>query len=149
MENPLPGAENQPIGQPEPPRQPEEPVKVVSTPSETDVILSIDVEAESYQWYVLYGGEWEIVDGAVDKDFVVAQENLESYDFRCAYTVDGVEYCSDSYLGVAYTVETEEEPAPTEEGELDLLVDLNAEPTLYPHHPRERRRPLLPAMSLI
>lgn len=129
VENPLPGAENQPIGQPEPPRQPEEPVKVVSTPSETDVILSIDVEAESYQWYVLYGGSWEIVDGAVDKDFVVAQEDLENYDFRCVYTVDGVEYCSDSYLGVAYTVETEEEPVPAEEGELDLLVDLNAEPT--------------------
>ena len=129
VENPLPGAENQPIGQPEPPRQPEQPVKVVSTPSETDVILSIDVEAESYQWYVLYGGSWEIVDGAVDKDFVVAQEDLENYDFRCVYTVDGVEYCSDSYLGVAYTVETEEEPVPAEEGELDLLVDLNAEPT--------------------
>lgn len=129
VENPLPGAENQPIGQPEPPRQPEQPVKVVSTPSETDVILSIDVEAESYQWYVLYGGSWELVDGAVDKDFVVAQEELEGYDFRCVYTVDGVEYCSDSYLGVAYTVETEEEPVPAEEGELDLLVDLNAEPT--------------------
>ena len=129
VENPLPGAENQPIGRPEPPRQPEEPVKVVSTPSETDVILSIDVEAESYQWYVLYGGSWELVDGAVDKDFVVAQEELEGYDFRCVYTVDGEEYCSDSYLGVAYTVETEEEPAPAEDGELDLLVDLNTEPT--------------------
>ncbi|WP_294550718.1 S-layer homology domain-containing protein [uncultured Pseudoflavonifractor sp.] len=129
VENPLPGAENQPIGQPEPPRQPEQPVKVVSTPSETDVILSIDVEAESYQWYVLYGGSWELVDGAVDKDFVVAQEELEGYDFRCVYTVDGEEYCSDSYLGVAYTVATEEEPAPAEDGELDLLVDLNTEPT--------------------
>lgn len=128
VENPLPGVENQPIGQPEPPRQPEEPVKVVSTAAETDVTLSIDVEAEAYQWYVLYAGDWEIVDGAVNKDFVVAQEDLESYDFRCVYTVDGVEYCSDSYLGVAYTVE-EDESASAESGEPEQLVDLNAEPT--------------------
>ena len=128
VENPLPGVENQPIGQPEPPRQPEEPVKVVSTAGETDVTLSIDVEAEAYQWYVLYAGDWEIVDGAVGKDFVVAQEDLESYDFRCVYTVDGVEYCSDSYLGVTYTVE-EDESAPAEDGEPEQLVDLNAEPT--------------------
>lgn len=128
VENPLPGVENQPIGQPEPPRQPEEPVKVVSTADETDVTLSIDVEAEAYQWYVLYAGDWEIVDGAVGKDFVVAQEDLESYDFRCVYTVDGVEYCSDSYLGVTYTVE-EDESAPAEDGEPEQLVDLNAEPT--------------------
>lgn len=131
VENPLPGVENQPIGQPEPPRQPEEPVKVVSTAAETDVTLSIDVEAEAYQWYVLYAGDWEIVDGAVDKNFVVAQEDLESYDFRCVYTVDGVEYCSDSYLGVAYTVEADES-APAEDGEPEQLVDLNAEPT-YTH----------------
>lgn len=128
VENPLPGAENQSIGQPEPPRQPEEPVKVVSTASETDVTLSIDVEAEAYQWYVLYAGDWEIVDGAVNKDFVVAQEDLESYDFRCVYTMDGMEYCSDSYLGVAYTAE-EDESASAESGEPEQLVDLNAEPT--------------------
>ena len=115
---------------------------MTGTAAESDVVLSIGVEADSYQWYVLYAGDWEIVDGATAREFTVAQEDLEGYDFRCVYTVDGVAYCSDSYLGVAYTVE-EDESAPAEDGELELLVDLNSEPTYTPHHPGGRRGPLL------
>ncbi|MEQ2444048.1 S-layer homology domain-containing protein [Pseudoflavonifractor sp. CLA-AP-H29] len=140
VENPLPGAENQPIGRPEPPRQPEEPVAVTGTAAESDVVLSIGVEADSYQWYVLYAGDWEIVDGATAREFTVAQEDLEGYDFRCVYTVDGVAYCSDSYLGVAYTVE-EDESAPAEDGELELLVDLNSEPTYTRITPEDAEDP--------
>ena len=105
VENPLPGAENQPIGQPEQPEEPKKAVSVEQSQAEDGVLLSIDVEAEAYQWYVLYADGWELISNATGREMLVGEEELAEYDFRCVYTVDGVAYGSDSLLGVPYEAE--------------------------------------------
>ena len=131
-EDPLPGALDQPIGQPEQPEEPKKAVSVEQSQAEDGVLLSIDVEAEAYQWYVLYADGWELISNATGREMLVDEEELAEYDFRCVYTVDGVAYGSDSLLGVPYEAEpeaepeTEPEPEPAGEEE---LVNLNPDPT--------------------
>ena len=139
-EDPLPGAEYQPIGQPAAPLKPDTPVAVTRTDTDEGAVLTVDVEADAYQWYVSYAGGWEIVSGAVDSTFVVSDEDLAAYDFRCVFTVDDTEYCSDSYLGVS-----PEEPANNTAASSDdasaPVVDLNAEPTFTRINPANDKDP--------
>ncbi len=92
--------------------------------TEGDYILSLDVKADAYQWYVLGDGWQEIVTGATDSDFIVDLENYALYDFYCVYTVDGVSYGSNSAKGVIYVPEEEEVPQEVPDG-----LELNPEPT--------------------
>ncbi len=127
VEDPLPGAEDQPIGQAPAPRQPEQAVKVTHTVEEDGTHLSIDVEADAYQWYVSYAGDWKAIDGAVNQEMVVSDEYLQR-DFRCVYTLGDVQYCSDSYWGKAYVAESSVEEE-TEKPVSSEPVALNPEPT--------------------
>lgn len=128
VEDPLPGAEDQPIGQAPAPQQPEQAVKVVHTAVEDGASLSIDVEADAYQWYASYAGDWKAIDGAVGREMVVSNEDLTERDFRCVYTLGEVQYCSDSYWGKAYVAESPAEDE-TEEPVSSEPVALNPEPT--------------------
>ena len=98
VEDELPIARYQPVGKlPEP-----EPTsaKLKSAPytgadaQKGDRVLTVDAAAEKWQWYVLSDGEWQIVEGATGADFVVGEDMLAEYDFRCVFTKDGVRFCT-------------------------------------------------------
>lgn len=137
VENPLPGAENQPIGQAPAPKQPAQAVKVLHAAAENGVSPSIDVQADAYQWYASYAGGWKAINGADGKKLVVSDEDLAERDFRCVYTLGGVEYGSDSYRGVAYVAEETAEKEPVS----DEPVDLNPEPTYTRITPEQAEDP--------
>ena len=141
-EDPLPGSEYQPVGQPEAPLTPVTPVAVKRTDTEDGAALSVDVEADSYQWYVYYAAGWEIVSGATEATFVTSAEDLAEYDFRCVFTVDGTEYSSDSYLGYSPD-EFASSTAAVPDGEAAPVVDLNAEPTFTRINPSNDEDPYL------
>lgn len=141
-EDPLPGSEYQPVGQPEAPLTPVTPVAVKRTDTEDGAALSVDVEADSYQWYVYYAAGWEIVSGATEATFVTSAEDLAEYDFRCVFTVDGTEYSSDSYMGYSPD-EFASSTAAVPDGEAAPVVDLNAEPTFTRINPSNDEDPYL------
>ncbi len=91
------------------------------------IILYTEIEAEEYVWYVLSDGEWIEIDYAEGKELPLSEGDLESYDFRCVYTVDGVSYSTDSYNGVAY-----EKPEAEVLPEMPQDINLTPEKTYTP-----------------
>ncbi len=121
VEDPLPIAQYQPVGKDSDPLEPASPVGVTREDrTETnEVCLSVDTEADAYQWYLLTDEYWEIVTGATGKEFIASSVDYEAYDFRCVYTVDAASYCSDSAKGVKY-VRPEQEQLPEQPADLEL-----------------------------
>ena len=89
-----------------------------------DKTFIIDEVADSYQWYILSGETWEKVNGATDSNFIISSADFETYDIRCVYTVNDVEYSTNSAKGLEYVRYQEEnlEPIPDD-------IELNPEPT--------------------
>lgn len=121
VEDALPIAAYQPIGQDPAPLAPETPISVFTAEGEGegDIVLSVSTAAEAYQWYIYTGGSWEQVKGAEDQDFLLTQSELDVYDFRCVVTVDGIAYGSDSAWGETY-VASEAAPLPEIPDDLPL-----------------------------
>ena len=131
VEDPLPIAQYQLLGKDPEPLEADSPAKVTSSEAdaseqdaqEGDLILSLDQEAEAYQWQVLYLGAWEDISDATDATMLVGAEDAENYDFRCIYTVDGQEYGSVSMQGEDYVRLEESVP------EMPDDIDMNPETT--------------------
>ncbi len=121
VENPLPIAKYQPVGKVSDPLRADLPSSIKTTKEETDgsITLSVNVDAASYQWYILSQGYWEVVNGATSKDFIADTEDYDAYDFRCVYTIDGVAWSTDSVKGVLY-IEPEHEVLKPIPSDLDL-----------------------------
>ena len=90
-----------------------------------DLVIYIDIEALSYQWYVKNDDSWQIISDADSNTFTVSQEHRDDYDFRCVFTTADGLFSSDSLKGETY-IEPEAEILPDlpPEG-----VDLNPEIT--------------------
>ncbi len=123
VEEPLPIAQYQPVGKdPEP--EPSD-VRILEKKAEgeeaqpDDRALYLGESADSYQWYVLYEDRWEPVEGATGAEFVVSEDLLGEYDFRCVFTKDGERFSTDSIKGEAY-VRPGEEVLPKMPEDLDL-----------------------------
>ena len=134
VEDPLPIVLYQPIGrdeQPEPTQARLADAYYVGDDAQPgDRVLTVEAEADSWQWYASAYGTWQKVDGATAAEFVVDAESLDTYDFRCVYTSGGVSYCTDSFQGEAYEPEPEEELP-----EMPEDLDLNPEKTFSPLEP--------------
>ncbi len=106
IEDPLPIAKYQPLGKDPEPSEPEIPTGIAVTDNGDGThTLTLDVEtAEKYQWYAWNSGIWDIVKGASARDFVVDSQHRpgDTYDYMCAYTVDGQTYGSNSAAGDVY-----------------------------------------------
>ncbi len=63
-------------------------------------LITAGVEADSYRWQAFRDEIWEDVGEGASLD--VENNVIELYDFRCIYTVDGVEYGTESLRGEAY-----------------------------------------------
>jgi len=129
VEDTLPIAQYQPVGKdPDP-----EPTAVklraeayfAADAEEGDHCISLTEEADSYQWYVLSeDGDWEIVQGANEAQFVISGEDYDGMDVRCVFSQDGTAYCTDSVKGAAY-----EKPAPEALKDIPEDLELNPDPT--------------------
>ena len=121
VENPLPIAAYQPYGRPDQPLVPETPAKLTVKESTDNTVneagetvyghkvLALDREADAYQWQAANAdGMWTDVGTGSTLD--VGNDAEEVSDFRCIFTVGGVQYGSDSYRGKAYQVEDENLP---------------------------------------
>lgn len=115
----------------------EPPASEDTTPEESEVLttktLTAPVKnADSYQWQMQikradsYVKGWSDVDGATEAEMVMSPElleavmgDLDTYDFRCFYEVNGIKYCTDSWRGEAYVSESVEIPAEMPEGFVD------------------------------
>ncbi|MBQ7558425.1 MAG: hypothetical protein IJT00_10245, partial [Lachnospiraceae bacterium] len=128
VENPLPIAQYQAVGKDADPDPSEAAIKeaeyVGSDAEPGDRSLTIEPQADGYQWYILHEGRWKIVEGAVKAEFVVSKDMMEDADFRCVYEKGGKKFCSMSYRGEAYE---KPEPEVTEEAPND--IDLKPEKT--------------------
>ena len=89
---------------------------------EGDQILCLDAAADSYQWYSYMYNNWQKLEGADDDYIILAGADLETYDFRCVYSVGGVRYCSDSYHGEVY-VKPEPEALDPMPDDIELVPD--------------------------
>ncbi len=159
VEDPLPIAQYQPLGRDPDPLEAETPAQVTSRPAGEestgeeasgesdlsllagegeiqagDLVLTLDQAAEAWQWQVLYGGAWEDISGGTEDFLLVNETDLETYDFRCIYTVDGQQYGSTSLKGEAYTCQEETLP------EMPDDLDLNPEST-YSELPMDPENP--------
>lgn len=124
VEEPLPRAQYDPVGMPPAPQVGS--ASVSADPDEQGYILRLSQTADAYQWQILYEDTWQDIGEATAAEVPADLEFIDSgsYDYRCIYTVDGVEYCSVSLLGETYQ-RPEEEVVPEAPADLDL----NAEPT--------------------
>lgn len=124
VEDPLPRAQYDPVGMPPAPQVGN--ASVSADPDEQGYILRLSQTADAYQWQILYEDTWQDIDEATTAEVPADLEFIDSgsYDYRCVYTVDGVDYCSVSLLGETYE-RPEEEVVPEAPADLDL----NAEPT--------------------
>ena len=122
VEDPLPIADYQPVGKPADP----EPCDDVIGKSADDegYVLTLDRDAEHYQWEILYEGIWCAI-GESDKNTLAMDAGFleDGYDYRCIYTVDGARYCTDSFKGEAY-----EKPAPVELADVPADIELSPDP---------------------
>ncbi len=130
VEDPLPITEYQAWGMP---AEPEAGDAVLLSKEGTDgegnacTLLYSEIAAEVYEWYVLSEDEWIKVEYAEEAELPVSAEDLEAYDFRLVYKVDGTRYSTDSYKGVEY-VKPEVEELP----EMPADLELNPEKTYSP-----------------
>ncbi len=126
VEDPLPIAAYQATGKDPGPAAPDVPITITvegpAAPEDGDYILTVDAQADAYQWYVLGDGWEEAVSGAVERTFVVGAEDFDRYDLYCVCTIDGVRFGSDSAKGAAYVPEAEETLGTIPEG-LPLAPD--------------------------
>ncbi len=90
---------------------------------EGDQVLTPDIEADEYQWYILADGIWHIVEGATDKEFVVSQDDIEDHDFRCVYKKEGTSYSTDTLKGESYV-------KPEAESLQEMPEDINLKPEI-------------------
>ncbi|MCL2497335.1 MAG: hypothetical protein FWF06_01820, partial [Symbiobacteriaceae bacterium] len=107
VEETLPFAWYQPLGIPPVPREPENPVAILFSWEEEQGVYIYELEevtGESYSWYIWYDGDWSPIQGADQATLLVAPENhLEAgYDYMCVYTVEGIQYGSNSAWGDLY-----------------------------------------------
>ncbi|MEA4920252.1 MAG: S-layer homology domain-containing protein [Clostridiaceae bacterium] len=130
VEDPLPITDYQPWGM-DP--DPEETEIAVKSSEGTDgqgkpcTILSLDTASniDNYQWYSSNSeDDWQKVVLADGAELPVGDTELETYDFRCVFTIDGTSYCTDSYKGISY-VKPEAETVP----EAPADIELNPDPT--------------------
>ena len=131
VEDPLPVTAYQPWGMDPDPEETETAIVAASGVDGEGLactILSLNLEggAEAYQWYTKAQGAdyWEEVALAQGSELPVGEEELAAYDFRCVFTLNGVDYCTDSYQGEAY-VKPQQEELPQTPADLEL----NPEPT--------------------
>lgn len=124
VEDPLPRAQYEEVGMPPAPKVGE--AEVSAQPDELGYTLQLSVEAEAYQWQILYDGAWEDILDATGAEVPADAEFIDGghYDYRCIYTLNGVDYCSRSLLGEVYEAPEVETPAQPPED-----LDLSAEPT--------------------
>ena len=102
---------------------------IPTTDTSDDIIygkryVKANVSADSYQWYTLYAGEWEIIDGAASNYLEVSNEHYDDYDFRVEYKIKGQWYCSNSVKGVVY-----KQPKAEVLPEMPKDIELKADPT--------------------
>lgn len=124
VENPLPRAEYDPVGMPPSPEVGDATVAAVA--DEEGYILQLSVAADAYQWQILNNDMWDDVLDATEAEVPIDAEYIDGgvYDYRCVYTLDGVEYCSVSLAG-----ETYEKPVEEEVPQAPADLDLTAKPT--------------------
>jgi len=133
VEEAMPIAKYQPVGKDPDPLRPEEAVGVVADEADEngDVRLTLDFSDSvpdgmvgAWQWYAKGDGDWEVVQQGTDEALIAAQTDLDSFDFRCVYKLDGTAYCSDSLHGQAYVYPEQEvlEEVPDD-------ITLNPDPT--------------------
>ena len=124
VEEPLPRAQYDPVGMPPAPQAGT--AAVTAEPDEQGYVLCLSQAADAYQWQILYEDTWQDIGDGTAAEVPADAEFIDSgsYDYRCVYTVGGVEYCSVSLLGETYE-RPEEEPVPEAPADLDL----NAAPT--------------------
>ncbi|MDD3430106.1 MAG: Calx-beta domain-containing protein, partial [Oscillospiraceae bacterium] len=121
----LPITAYQAVGKDPEPLKPEPPVAVSvqdAAPAEgqevsTDKLLTGEVVADSYQWYVCYENRWQIITDATQQSMPVAKEDFENeaYDFRCRFVQGETVYCTDSAKGIAYEQPQQETVPPIPE----------------------------------
>lgn len=122
VEDPLPITEYQAWGMP---AAPESGDALILSKEGTDgngnpcTLLYVEVEADAYEWYVLFDEDWTEIDYAETAELPVSAEDIEEYDFRLVYEVNGTRYSTDSYKGVEY-VKPEEEQLPSMPADLEL-----------------------------
>lgn len=114
VEDSLPIAEYQAYGMSDQPLAPAKPVAIEVMEETADSedgdgnvlygnsILSIGVEADSYRWQAYRNDGWEDIEQADSATLDASNEVLALTDIRCIYTIDAVEYGSDSLWGEAY-----------------------------------------------
>ena len=131
VEDPLPIAQYQPVGKDNGPLAPSVPVGIIVTqPTEdvADFVLNADVTADAYEWY-LNDGSWKLLSDASEQTISMPAEDYDAYDFRCVYTIDGVQYGSTSAKGEAYQAPEQETLAPIPD---DLPLNPKATYTTLP-----------------
>ena len=120
VEQALPIAQYQPVGKDPDPE--ESGVGISKKESGDDIILSLSVKADGYQWQSSAGDKWKDVSGASGKTFTAAKEDADNFDFRCVYTQKGIKYCTDSLKGEKYE-KPQEKPLPEMPDDIDLNPD--------------------------
>ena len=127
VEEPLPRARYDAVGMPPVPETGDAAVRAV--PDELGYSLRLSETAQSYQWQILSDGAWKDIQDAAGAEVPADAEFIDSgsYDYRCIYTLGGVEYCSVSLRGTVYEKPEEEVLAQRPEG-----LELNAEPVYTP-----------------
>lgn len=137
VEDTQPAAQYQPLGKPDDPAAPSQQVDLVrsvpaqgedgAAPLETDLQLEAPAQASAWQWQVLSDGVWQNIEDGSTSSIVLAQADLDTYDFRCIYTVDGVRYCTRTASGADYVAPEQEVLEPMPEA-----IELNAPATYSP-----------------
>ena len=139
VEDTLPVARYQPLGKPPEPEATEAKLRNEPYAGEDaqagDRVLTVDAAAERWQWEVLSEGAWKTVEDATGAEFVVGEDMLAEYDFRCVFTKDGVRCCTDSLGGAVYE-KAPEEVLPEQPKDLDLMPPQSFSPLVMdPENP--------------
>ena len=107
VEDPSPYAKDQKVGRDKPPLPVTSGTAIYAAFEEgEDVHLTVDADADSYQWYARSaGGRWKAVNGAEDDTLPVAKEDLQYTDIFLEYVKGENTYRTNSFHGEIYIPE--------------------------------------------
>lgn len=104
VEDPSPYAKDQKVGRDRPPLPVTSGTAIYAAfEEEEDLYLTVDVDADSYQWYAKAAdGRWKAVNGAEDDMLPIAKEDLRYTDIRLEYIKGENTYRTNSFHGEVY-----------------------------------------------